>query len=99
METTLKELAAGDGPGARGAAALIEAGFPAETETRNLTAGSVTRTLAEILARELAAVYEQLGRTYESAFLDTATGDSVEALVDRLGKRRPWWCFWCRTRR
>lgn len=99
METTLRELAAGDRAESRGAAALIEAGFPAETETGDLTAGSVTRTLAEAFTRELAAVYEQLGETYESAFLDTATGDSVAILVDRLGPRRPWWCFWCRARR
>jgi hypothetical protein len=99
METTLRELAAGDRPESRGAAALIEAGFPAETETRDLTSGSVTRTLAETLARELAAVYEQLGETYQSAFLDTATGDSVAILVDRLGPSRPWWCRWFRARR
>ena len=95
----MRELAGGDRPEARGAAALIEAGFPAETATRYLTAGSVTRTLAETFARELAAVYERLGETYESAFLDTATGDSVASLVDRLGVRCPWWCLWCRARR
>ena len=99
MPTTLRELAASNRPESRGAAALIEAGFPAETETRDLTAGSVTRTLAETFARELGAVYEQLGETYESAFLDTATGDSVALLVNRLGTRRPWWCLWCRARR
>jgi uncharacterized protein with von Willebrand factor type A (vWA) domain len=92
MHTTLSELAASGRPASRGAAALIEAGYAESTQVGDLTPGSVTRTLAEAFARELERVYEQLGETYESAFLDTATGDSVEILVDRLRPRRPWWC-------
>jgi hypothetical protein len=51
---------------------------------RILTLGGVTRTLAEAFARELAMVHEQLGEVYESAFLESATGGSVEVLVDGL---------------
>ena len=91
MGTTLKVVAASDGPASRGAAALIEAGYAGSTPLEELTPGSVTRTLVEMLARELAKVHEQLGEVYESAFLDTATGDSVEVLVDRLCARRAWW--------
>ncbi|MEP6910025.1 MAG: hypothetical protein ABI896_06285 [Actinomycetota bacterium] len=84
----MNELAASDEPGARGAAALVEAGFAADTQLEDLTAGSVTRALAEILARELAEVYERLGEIYESAFVETATGESLELLVDGLARRR-----------
>jgi hypothetical protein len=91
MHTTLKELAASDDPGSRGAAALIEAGYSDSTRLSDLTPGSVTRTLAETLARELATVYERLGEIYESAFVETATGDSLETLVDGLPPCRPWW--------
>jgi hypothetical protein len=91
MATTLKILAASDDPGSRAAAALIEAGYADSTPLEALTPGSVTRTLAETFARELAKIHEQLGEVYESAFLETATGDSVEVLVDQLCPRRVWW--------
>ncbi len=91
MDTTLKKLAASGSPGSRGAAALIEAGYAGSTTLRDLTPGGVTRALAEAFARELADVYEQLGETYESAFLETATGDSLELLVGGLCPHRPWW--------
>jgi hypothetical protein len=91
MCTTLKELAASGDPASRGAAALIEAGYADSTPLKELTSGSVTRTLAETFARELAKVHEQLGEVYESAFLETAIGDSVEVLVDGLCPRRAWW--------
>jgi uncharacterized phage protein gp47/JayE len=88
---TLGELAASDRPAARGAAALIEAGFAERTELRDLAPGSVTRTLAEAFARELAELHERLEETYDSAFVETATGESLERLVDELRPRRPWW--------
>lgn len=92
MGTTLKELAASGDLASRGAAALIEAGYADSTPLKELAPGSVARTLAEAFARELAKVHEQLGEVYESAFLETATGDSVEVLVDGLCRRRAlWW--------
>jgi len=92
MGVTLKVLAASDHPASRGAAALIEAGYEDTTPLEALTPGSVTRTLAETFARELARLHKQLEEAYDSAFLDTATGDSVEVLVDGLCLRRPaWW--------
>jgi N-methylhydantoinase B/oxoprolinase/acetone carboxylase alpha subunit len=92
MGTTLKRLAASDHPASRGAAALIQAGYPDGTSLQALTPGSVTRTLVELFARELAKVYEQLGEVYESAFLDTGTGESLQVLVDGLFPRRA--CWW-----
>jgi hypothetical protein len=92
MDTTLEELAASGRPVSRGAAALVEAGFAERTMIRDLKPGSVTRTLAEAFARELATLYERLGETYDSAFLETATGNSLELLVDELCPPRPrWW--------
>jgi hypothetical protein len=89
---TLKLLAASDHPASRGAAALIQAGYPDSTSLEALSPGNVTRTLAEAFARELATVYEQLEEVYESAFLDTATGKSLEVLVDGLCPRPA--CRW-----
>lgn len=91
MDKTLRELAASGRPASRGAAALIEADYAESTALRDLTPGSVTRTLTQALARELATVYERLGETYESAFVETATGESLETLVDELRPCRPWW--------
>jgi hypothetical protein len=91
MDTTLEELAASGRPASHGAAALIEVGYADSTIIRDLRPGSVTRTLAEAFARELATLYERLGETYDSAFLETATGDSLELLVDDLCLRPPWW--------
>jgi hypothetical protein len=36
-------------------------------------------------------MHEQLGEIYESAFLDTETGESLQVLVDGLCPRRAWW--------
>ena len=81
---TLQELAEGGGSRSRGAAALIEAGFPADTRLEELTPGSVLRGLVEVLARELAELHEQLGKIYESAFIETETQESLGELVDLL---------------
>ena len=91
MPQTLRELAASNDRAARGAAALLEAGYADDTRLEDLTPGSVTRTLTEAFAYELAKVHEQLGEVYDSAFLETATGDSVEVLIDQLCPRRSWW--------
>jgi hypothetical protein len=98
MGDTLEAVAASDHPASRGAAALIEAGIPGSTPLATLTPGSVTRALVESLARELEKVHEQLGDVYDSAFVDTATGESLQVLVDELCPRRPWW-WWLFRRR
>ena len=91
MDTTLKRLAGSDHPASRGAAALIQAGYSDSTPLEALTPGSVARTLAETFSRELAKVYEQLGEIYESSFVDTATGESLQVLVDGLCPRPSCW--------
>lgn len=95
---SLKELAASDRPASRGAAALIDAGYAESTRLEELTPGNVIHTLVETLALELADVYEQLEESYESAFLETDTRDSLEVLVDGLCPRRAWW-WWLLRRR
>ena len=91
-ERTLKSLAVSDHPASRGAAALIQAGYPESTALEALTPGSVTRTLVEAFSRELANVHEQLGDVYENAFVETATGESLQVFVDGLCPRRH--CWW-----
>ena len=54
----------------------------------DLNVGSVTRTLVETFARELAVTHEQLRLVYESAFLETATGSSLDKVVALVGARR-----------
>jgi baseplate J-like protein len=65
--------------------------YPRTTEEKLLTdvqPGSVVRTLLETVARELAILYAQLDAAYESAFLETATGSSLDRVVALLGYRR-----------
>lgn len=54
----------------------------------DLNVGSVVRTLVEAVGRELAVVYQQLNLAYESGFLETATGSSLDRVVALLGYER-----------
>jgi uncharacterized phage protein gp47/JayE len=47
----------------------------------DINVGSVTRTLTEAIGREMATVYEQINLAYASAFVDTATGKSLDYVV------------------
>lgn len=71
--------------------------YPRRTRATPITdvnVGGVARTLLETVARELATQYVQLQRVYESGFVETAEGrslDRVAALVDtrRIAKGQP----------
>ena len=52
-----------------------------ESVKSDLNVGNVTRTLAEATARELAKLYGQLMEVYASAFVDTATGASLDCVA------------------
>ena len=65
--------------------------YPVDTSGALLTdrnVGSVTRTLAEAFARELAVLRTQLEGVYRSAFVDTAEGRSLDMVVALLGVER-----------
>lgn len=65
--------------------------YPRNVDPSPLTdvnVGSVARTLVEALARELAVVYAQLNAAYDSGFVDTATGSSLDRVVALLGLSR-----------
>jgi uncharacterized phage protein gp47/JayE len=65
--------------------------YPRTTDPSPLTdvhPGSVVRTLIEAVAKELAVMYAQLNAAYDSAFLDTATGTSLDRVVALLGLQR-----------
>lgn len=50
--------------------------------------GSVTRTLQESFAWEMAAMYEKINLVYLSAFVDTAEGGHLDKVVAILGLKR-----------
>lgn len=54
----------------------------------DINVGSVTRTLSEAIGREIATVYEQINLAYLSAFIDTATGRSLDYVVSILDVTR-----------
>lgn len=54
----------------------------------DINVGSVTRTLNEAMAREIAFVYQQINQAYFSAFIDTAIGKSLDLVVSILNVRR-----------
>lgn len=65
--------------------------YPRTTEPTPITdlnVGSVARTLLEAAAKEMAILYAQLNLAYDSAFLETATGSSLDRVVALLGYRR-----------
>ncbi|MDB6062016.1 MAG: hypothetical protein JWM78_2119 [Verrucomicrobiaceae bacterium] len=65
--------------------------YPRSTDPTPLTdlnVGSVTRTLLEAVSKEMALLYAQLNLVYDSAFVETATGASLERVVALLGYQR-----------
>lgn len=65
--------------------------YPRSTDPTPLTdlnVGSVVRTVLEAVSRELAVLYGELNLAYDSAFLETATGSSLDRVVALLGYRR-----------
>jgi hypothetical protein len=58
------------------------------TPLTDLNVGSVVRTLLEAVSREMALLYAQLNLAYDSAFLETATGSSLDRVVALLGCQR-----------
>jgi uncharacterized phage protein gp47/JayE len=65
--------------------------YPIDTHTALLTdrnVGSLTRTLAESFARELAVLRKQLELVYRSGFVDTAEGTALDMVVALLGVER-----------
>lgn len=54
----------------------------------DINVGSVTRTLSEAIGREIATVYQQINLAYISAFIDTASGKSLDLVVAILGVKR-----------
>ncbi|OPY13931.1 MAG: Baseplate J-like protein [Syntrophus sp. PtaB.Bin001] len=58
------------------------------TPLTDLNVGSVTRTLMETFARELALSDLSLDYIYKSAYLETATGPSLDKVVALVGVKR-----------
>jgi uncharacterized phage protein gp47/JayE len=58
------------------------------TPITDLNVGSVARTILEAVSKELALLYAQLNLAYDSAFLETASGSSLDRVVALLGYNR-----------
>jgi uncharacterized phage protein gp47/JayE len=58
------------------------------TPITDLNVGSVARTLLETIGRELALLYTQVNAVYDSAFVETAAGSSLDRVVALLGCAR-----------
>ncbi|MES2443253.1 MAG: hypothetical protein V4574_10520 [Pseudomonadota bacterium] len=58
------------------------------TPLTDLNIGSVTRTIVEAMSRELAGLYAQLNLAYDSAFIETATGDALDQVTALLDYKR-----------
>lgn len=58
------------------------------TPITDVNVGSVTRTLLETMAREMAVQYAQLQQVYDSAFVETAEGASLDKAVALVDVRR-----------
>ncbi len=70
---------------------LLQVNYYGKTSQSVLTdihTGSVARTLAETIALEVARLYAQLEVIYQSGFVDTATGRSLDNVVALLGVTR-----------
>jgi uncharacterized phage protein gp47/JayE len=65
--------------------------YPVQTPPVPLTdlnVGSVVRTLLESVSRELAVTYQHLQKVYDSAFIETAQGPSLDRVVSLVGVTR-----------
>ncbi|HEX5414788.1 MAG TPA: baseplate J/gp47 family protein [Chloroflexota bacterium] len=65
--------------------------YPRNTDpavVNDLNVGSVVRTLLEAVGKELAVLYAQLNLAYDNAYLESATGPSLERVVALLGYTR-----------
>lgn len=58
------------------------------TPITDVNVGSVSRTLIETMSREIATQYQQLQMVYESAFVETATGSSLDKVVALVDTQR-----------
>lgn len=70
---------------------LVEVNYLRRESAAQLTdfeVGSVARTLAEAMSLETARVHAELQAVYEAAFLETATGRSLDNVVALLGLDR-----------
>jgi uncharacterized protein (UPF0297 family)/uncharacterized protein YnzC (UPF0291/DUF896 family) len=70
---------------------LIYVNYLREDVTPSLTdlqVGSVTRTLTESIALEIARLYAQLEAVHKAGYIDTATGSSLDKVVSLLDVHR-----------
>ena len=73
------------------AGTLVTVNYTPQDAQANLTdiyPGSVLRTISGTVALEISRLYAQLEAVYQSAYIDTATGSSLDKVVALLGVER-----------
>jgi uncharacterized phage protein gp47/JayE len=85
--SVLEWLPAGEKPDA-GSAFLVYYLIDVPLGITDVNPGSVTRTLVESIALEMDFLYAQVNQVYNSAFIDTAIGKSLDLVVSMLGVNR-----------
>lgn len=62
--------------------------FENQTSLTDINVGSVLRNLLEAVSREIEFLYEEMATVYQSGFIDTAAGSSLDLVVSILGIKR-----------
>jgi len=87
-KTSIAWLEGGDIPDSGSVISINYMQQGAAGRLNDLHVGSITRTLAESMGLEMARIYAQLQYVYESGFIDTANGRSLDNIVALLGIKR-----------
>ena len=71
-----------------GTAFFVNYTFGGPTGITDINPGSVVRTIAEAVSREIDFLYAQLNQVYFAGFIDTARGSALDLVVSILGVER-----------
>jgi len=80
-------ISEGDAPDEQ-TAFFVNYTFGEPTGVTDINPGSVVRTIAEAISREIDFLYAQLNHVYLAGFIDTARGSALDLVVSILGVER-----------
>jgi uncharacterized phage protein gp47/JayE len=89
IDDSVEWLGGGDHPD-EDTSFTVQYAFSRQSIISDVNPGSVVRTIAEAISREIEYLYLQMEEAYLSGFLDTATGNALDMVISILGiKRKP----------